>query len=263
MKFSLAFLGFLLLNGAVYSQDNYGFYGKKAYVEVTSCSYIPLYYNVTVGSGFKRVSESSTSLAPYRNWIQTGLRTSIGYTVKANLGIALELGFDRFHINSQVVQRFKNPLDPSSNLYITNHERVQINSILILPKIEISGSNGLLPNGLVHQIGIGVTINKPVEKEYVVNIYEDHYEWGDVPADYQPELGDAIDLSTSYKMLRLMYGLKMRSPVGKSMMINYGFRYNLDFGVTPFGYPLELAQAIRRYQFRNIIAFDLGVTLPF
>lgn len=263
MKFSGIFLGFLLLSSLVCAQDNHGFYGKKAYVEVTSSSYIPMIYNATSQPGYKRISKESSTLVTHKSWFNVGLRTSIGYTVKSNVGIALELGFDRFNLNSKLVSSYKNPFDPSSNLYLNYHESVQINSILILPKIEIAGSNGLLPNGLVHQIGIGMTINKPANKEYATSVDEYYYQWEDVPPSYDPELGEIIDLTQSYKMLRFMYGLKMRSPIGKSVMINYGFRYNLDFGVIPFGYPRELARDIRKYQFRNVIAFDLGVTLPF
>ena len=252
----------LLASITAHSQDNYGFYGKKTYIEVTSSSYIPLFYNLTTLPGYKRISESSNTLRETENWFHMGLRASVGHTVKSNLGIALEVGYDQFSVNDQLIFNIQNPDGSNNSWSVKNHERVQINSILIMPKIEIAGSNGLLPNGLVHQIGVGFTINNPVEKEYVVNLQNDS-SWNPIPSGFNPDLSDEIDLTRSYKMFRLMYGLKMRTPIGKSLMINYGFRYNFDLGITPIGYPQNLARAIRRYQFRNVIAFDLGLTVPF
>ncbi len=252
------FIGLIISISSVDAQDNYGFYGKKAFLDISSSTYIPLIYNFTSGLGGYELSPSGNSLVRKKRWLNIGARVSIGRAVKSNVGIALELGYDQFELGRQVL------IGSNMGQYIDMHENIRVNSILILPRIEISGSNGLLPNGLTHQIGFGVSINKAVKRNYLVM-----YEYGPTSGGpngtvaEQEALFKDYNLDEPIKLLQLMYGLKMRTPIGKSLMINYGFRYTLDFGPTPFGVNAYLAREIKRYQFRNVIAFDFGVTLPF
>ena len=133
-----------------------------------------------------------------------------------------------------------------------------------MPKFELSGANGLLPNGIVHQIGVGLLINKVNAKYYLQDNGYGTYTGG--PNADQSELDDFMEdnkFDEAFKMMRLMYGLKMRTPVGKSLMINYGIRYTLDLGMLSLGSNYDLQRAIRSYQFRSVISFDLGLTVPF
>lgn len=251
-------LNLLIFCVIVKAQDNYGFYGKKTYVELSSSSYVPLIYNLTNQEGVKKVSSSGNSLTRKFNGIHIGLRASIGHTMTSNIGVSIECGYDRFALSDVILR------DYNSSPVIRDHESLLVNSFVILPKIEIAGRNGLLPNGLVHQIGLGATINSIVNKNYLV-IYSGEGSKGGPNGDPKDEeaLFNSASINGSVKMVQMMYGLKMRTPIGKSLMINYGFRYTIDFGFDSFGFNRKVAQAIRQYQFRNIIAFDLGLTMPF
>ncbi len=254
-------LGLLLTTSLVFGQDNYGYYGKKTFIDFSSSSYFPILYNLTTSGAGSELSPSGNSLQSSEDWFNSGARVSVGRAIKSNVGLAIEFGYDKFTLGRQVL--------PSSYNYnqtkgIIDHERFRVNSILVMPRVEISGPNGLLPNGLVHQIGFGLTINSLAKQNYLV-LYNDGSRSGgpNGEASDQADLFKTYDLDKSMKMIQLMYGLKMRTPLGKSLMFNYGFRYTIDLGTIPFELNRELAREIRSYQFRNLIAFDLGLTLPF
>lgn len=238
-------------------QDNYGYYGKKTYVDISSSSYIPLIYNLTSSYQGYELSASGKSLVESRPWLNVGLRTSVGRALTSKVGVALDFGFDRYKIHRNV---FHANLDKTEN--------VRVNSIIIMPRLEFSGPNGLLPSGLVHQVGIGINLNKAVTRNYLRDFGS--YTAGGPSADPSEAEQLMIDEGLDYtvKMIQLMYALKMRTPIGKSLMLNYGFRYTIDFGGVTTGlaasYPnYAFARNVHNYQFRNVIAFDLGLTLPF
>lgn len=251
-------LSFFLSAITASAQDNYGYYGKKTYIDVQANVHIPLIYNLSTYDPLFELSPSGNSLSQgSKDWLNIGARISLNRVVEANVGLGLEVGFDRFTLAGYL-------LKDDNYSYKERHEAIKVNSFLFMPKVELSGSNGLLPNGIVHQIGVGLLLNKVNRKYY---LHDDGYGTitGGPNAD-QSELDDFMadnKFDEAYKMLRLMYGLKMRTPVGKSLMINYGIRYTLDFGIIPLNTNYELNRAIRAYQFRNVISFDLGLTVPF
>jgi hypothetical protein len=252
-------LSIILLAFTGSAQDNFGYYGKKTYVDILGTFFMPLIHNFTTGySDLYEVSPSGNSLRPKdREWFKVAGRVSINRAVKSNVGVGLELGYDRFEVPGYLL------LDQQTN-YDERHESLQIQSFLIMPKFEISGANGLLPNGIAHQVGIGFLLNKVVPRYYLHDDSNGILTGG--PNADQSELDQFMEdnkFDVGYKMMQIMYGLKMRTPVGKSMMISYGIRYTLDMGVTNIGSNYDLGRAIRSYQFRNIISFDLGLTLPF
>lgn len=258
-------ISFVVLSISATAQENYGYYGKKNFVELTSSSYLPLVYALTNRHGGAKLSPSGNSLYSYNDWFNTGVRMSIGRALESNFGIAIEVGYERFTLTDNVL--YGMVIDDYT--YVSDHESLVTNSFLFLPRCEISGRNGLLPNGLVHQIGVGMTINSIAKKNYLIEYNNGTISGGPNGADEDQEMLFK-NQNTSIKFIQLMYGLKMRAPVGKSMMINYGFRYTLDFGITPFDFGLApggisgyAAHEIREYLFRNLIAFDLGLTLPF
>lgn len=271
-KITLLIVGLTVSFNALLAQDNYGYYGKKNFVDISSSSYFPLLYNLFNYDTSYELSTSGNSLLERRSKFNIGVRASIGRAIKSNVGFALEVGYDRFEIYQNV---FNDDYTTTQGFYVDRNENVAVNSILILPRFEFSGPNGLLPNGLVHQVGFGVTINKAVSKNYLL-VYDYYSASGSVttggpnadPSE-AASLMKAHNLDKSAKILQFMYGLKMRTPLGKSMMLNYGFRYTLDFGLSVAdvgvdnGTNYAFYNDVRRYQFRNLIAFDLGITLPF
>ncbi|PHR20664.1 MAG: hypothetical protein COA38_19335 [Fluviicola sp.] len=247
----------VLLPVLVSAQDNHGYYGKKSFLDVTSSSYFPVLYRVDNEGWESVLTADGNALKSTKSTFKIGARVSVGRTIQSNIGVAVELGYDQFFLGSRV-------LTFPGYKSISKHERLRVNSFLILPKIEISGPNGLLPCGLVHQIGAGVSINKVAKKNYLI-VYQDGSTSGGVNGDPNDAttLFENNNLNRSIKVIQLMYGLKMRTPVGRSMMINYGFRYTLDIGKITYFSSDDLARQVTRFLFRNLIAFDLGLTLPF
>ena len=247
------------------AQDNYGYYGKKTFVDISSSSYIPLIYNLTTYQKGQELAPSGNSLISSDTWFNIGLRTSIGRALSSKVGIAFEFGFDRYRIYENV---FGDPNDYYS-YYYDESESVKVNSFLFMPRLEFSGPNGLLPNGIVHQVGIGLNLNKAVTRNYLRDFGSFTLGGPNADPDDAEQLMIDNKLDKSVKLMQIMYGLKMRTPVGKSMMFIYGFRYTLDFGVNNSGFGTastlndRFFRSVRRYQFRNVIAFDLGLTLPF
>lgn len=254
-RFGIA-LSLVLISTSVKAQDNYGFYGKKSFIEVSSSTYFPFLYNVSRSTEGQKLSPSGNSLLRTIDRLNFGGRVSIGYAMKSSLGIALEVGYDRYTIYSNVF--YTTP-------YMTS-ESVRMNSFVFMPRLEFSGANGLLPNGLVHQFGVGLNLNKAVTRNYL-RVFSD----GIIAVGPNADPAEAEDLMTDFKldrsvkMIQLMYGLKMRTPIGKSMMLNYGFRYTIDFGYGNDKNTINerFIRDVTRYQFRNLISLELGLTLPF
>jgi hypothetical protein len=260
MKKLIGLLGVSIVSiSSLNAQDNYGYYGKKNYLDISSSSYIPLIYNLSSNStGYDLYSSTTSTLTESKTWFNVGLRASLGRALTSKIGVALDFGFDRYRIYRNL---FNTGFDKTEN--------VRVNSIIIMPRLEFSGPNGLLPNGLVHQVGIGFSLNKAVTRNYVRQ-YDGSSPLGGPNADpaeaEQLMIFEGLDYTV--KMMQLMYSLKMRTPIGKSLMLNYGFRYTLDFGGVTTGlaskYPnYAFARDVHQYLFRNLIAFDLGLTLPF
>lgn len=248
-------IGFFAVSFQSKAQDNFGYYGRKSYVSVTSNMYFPIIYNLLSDNGAK-VSPSGNSLLPANDWFGFAVRSSIGHTLESNFGVALDVGYERFTLNNDEI------LYRIDGVKKTN-ESLKVNSLLIMPKFEIGGKNGLLPNGLVHQIGFGCTINSVVKKNYLV----DHgtYTTGgpNGNASDQEQLFEDYSLDGSITLFQIMYGLKMRTPITKSLMLDYGFRYTLDFPITQSDLSPIVRSEIFGYQFVNLISFDLGLTMPF
>ena len=232
------------------AQDNYGFYGKKAYIELSSRSFSPLLYNLYTYESGQKTLASGKILSREDYWFNSGGTFSVGYAHTTRFGISMELGYSQFRLNKNFVEDY---------FYnFARHESVKIHSFQILPRFEFAGQDGLLPNGLVHQVGIGLTINKPAELDYLL-IIDSNFPYTD-----KDEVSEFADLESKHTFLKLSYGLKMRRPLSKSMMLSYGLNYSIDygFGINTGSSTYSMYRAIRSYLFKNIISFELGLALP-
>ena len=148
------------------------------------------------------------------------------------------------------------------------HERIRTVRQTFMPRIEFATGNGLLPMGLTHIVGLGLTVTSKVEDDYLIG-FEEYYNYVTPIPDSVYSTTDLIDYDIKYKGLQLMYGIKMRSPIGKSLFLTYGMRYmlNIRIGRGDSLYYESAEYAVRKYIVRNnllnLMSFDIGLSVPF
>ncbi|MCJ8289991.1 MAG: hypothetical protein HRT58_10035 [Crocinitomicaceae bacterium] len=257
-KFKSIILAIFFVPTICFGQEHFGYYGKKSFIDIGASFFSPLFYNFTTKGGGKP-SSIGTGLEKSKKWLIADSRVSLGHSFSTKFGASIEAGYCKYETYGVVLKNFDS-FGPSA---IRNHENLIINSFLFMPKIELSGRNGFLPNGLCHQIGIGLVVNKPLQKAYLIEFIAGSFKGGENASDaVKEEIVQGFKLDVPIRTFKVMYGIKMRSPLTKSLMINYGVQYSLDFGIGPLGGNPHIYSEIQKFQFRNLISLDLGLTIP-
>lgn len=250
-------LCFLCLNSS--AQQSNGFYGKKNFVEVSGSGHFPIFSNWISDSysyqPYQPLNANSNSLILKKDRFDVGIIVSAGRAFKKNFGASFEFGMDFQSIPAPVTHY------DTDTSYIKKHEALDVRTMVFMPKLEFANLNGLLPMGLNHQFGIGLSTSRIVDKDYVM----------EVDTNFQETA--LANLEQNYFGFKVMYALNMRTPLSKSLMLNYGFRYSFNWVSTPQGFNSnqteysasisDIAQMIRKRRLNNIICFNLGLTVPF
>lgn len=262
MKKSIIYWVLVGLSFSSFAQNS-GYFGKKNVVDFSFNGQYPLFSNLSI------LTSNSTNFwhrkgekleQAYDNF-DYGFRFVYMRTLKRNIGLGLEFGYDYFNIQRpQVVYGFS---------YIMT-EKINVSSMAIMPKIEFTGEKELLPMGIAHQIGVGVRILNPVDKPYSymnVNGNSVFGELKEIPEAYKYDGG-------SIRGYTLMYAINMRTPLTKFMFLNYGLRYTWNFmskgDYVPFGSQTSLQMemdefmylARKRKQF-SLIQANVGISIVF
>ncbi len=249
---------FILITGVCRAQHS-GFFGKKNYIEIIGVGSVPVIDNVFSKNNTPYKANGS-QLIEVRDWFEGGIRLAIGHSVNNQLGLGIEVGMD-----------FQNVAPPQNHYgfapgsdYIIKHELLDLRTISIIPKIEFTNADGLLPIGLNHQIGFGYTSTKVVDKNYVLKFN------GTIGATETLKLAPIED---RFRGFVIFYALNMRTAVTKHLMLNYGIRYSVNGMIALLeptnistGYQVsrfEIAQVIRGRRFRSLLTFNLGLSVPF
>jgi hypothetical protein len=139
-----------------------------------------------------------------------------------------------------------------------------------MPKLTFTKEGGLLPIGLNHEIGIGYTRTKIVDKDYNFKINsgseylsaEDSVKIDTHYADYNEKYGG----------MTFMYAFKIKTPISKKIMINYGLRYTLNLKSFSFKSSgssqyvqsaADMARNIGKKRVLNFLTFNLGLSYAF
>lgn len=251
------------------AQSSYGYYGHKNFVELTTVSYVPILRNIYdfVYSGGYRKTIGGTLVETSNDWFNTGIRLSIGRAHKQNSAISLEFGYDYWSlpiggVGSETNDGHLISIHPLQNL--------KMKTLRVMPKIHIAKKGSLLPIGLSHEIGFGISRTTIREKDYLYYVKVDPYE----PAYFPQSTKEFIDYNQRHNGIQFLYGLKIRNPINKVFAMNYGFRYLLDFQVgsstsfnEDFIYKNNRQAFIREYTrfnlLTNALSLDIGVTFVF
>ncbi|MBP6090133.1 MAG: hypothetical protein KA521_02670 [Crocinitomicaceae bacterium] len=263
LKISIVALSLLFVQVSFGQKKNFGFFGKKFYLQVDGLFSSPVIYNFLNFAGFNDVASygaKGNNLVEKNNWANYGYRISAGAVLKRNFGIGLELGTDYSKV--------------APNYSTSSHEMLSISTFSILPKIEIANESALLPMGLSHQFGIGMEWSSIADENYLFQKYNSfnsqletvHY--NQVTTSELP-FGEINKIPSANRFV-FMYDLTMRNPISKSLMITYGFKYTLKFASLnqeeKFANLLNYNDYLSEINFQrnmNVITFHLGLTFAF
>ena len=258
-----------------YTQSK-GFFGKNNIIELSLNVQNPSVYNYKISTlsileaNAAYIKKNNTLILGHPK-INYGLKLSIGRMIERNLGFYLETGLNYFSVvpnqNDNSLFNFSYNESKYSNLI---SEMIKIQEISILPKIEISSKDGLLPIGISNQFGFGFKYYKPIERDYLGTV--------DFNDDTSSVTGIPISKSNYYKYTNssikgytLLYKLTLRIPISKSLLFHFGFRYTFNF-VPDFSYISNQTQIISQDNMRkmikikenrNLLNFETGISYCF
>jgi hypothetical protein len=161
-----------------------------------------------------------------------------------------------------------------------NHEMVDVRTTVIMPKFEVATLKALLPMGLSHQFGLGLTFSKAIEKNYMYeSMYYDDvtFEYVSATQEYNTSSTDIdpinFDKIKTIKKIMFMYGLSMRTPITKNLLLNYGLKYTLSLGPSSEfymstvqgndAYTAMIEKMISKHRTISFINLNLGLTFVF
>lgn len=254
--FSLIMLSFFLS----YAQDNKGYYGTKAYFSLETNMSTPLISNL-VNNGLE--------LKKYDK-LNYGIRVSGNYIIKRNLSIGIELSNDFSNLSGTIFPNYYSYSNYDVKDY-NFYQDIKLSTFSFIPKIEFSSKNGLLPLGLSHQIGIGIskTNLKSGTYNYWLSDYGYSYNYINEANDFDGSFEFTKEnRPETIKNLTFLYALNIRTSLTKKVMLSYGFRYTLNiykqkniglFQLINFDNDRYESKVITQ-RFLNIIHFNLGLT---
>ncbi len=202
-----------------------GLYGRKNVLEIQGNGYFPLFQRSLLydhyGNGLTYDEETET----FRNNVAKfnyGVRLQYMHGIGIQKSFGLLLGLDFW----KAPGRLEN--DSYNNVIYLSHEQISMRTITIVPTFEIGSAYSKTPVGLFHQVGVGVTMTSAVDKEY----YKKNIYGGPTIFTIDDPFYEDEGYDRKYLGIQAMYALKMRTPIGKRILINYGTRYTLDFNLS-------------------------------
>lgn len=209
--------------------------------------------------------------------LATGLKIGYSYATKNNVMVGIEIG------------KFRELMACPTEVYIystayngtvavpTRHEQVVLNTFSILPKIEFSNKNALLPIGFSHHVGIGFSILSLKEKDYNYRIdtMANYYSLSTSDVKTFTDRG-LIDYTVKRKEMNFVYGYKVRIPITDYICFTTGVVLSLNVGVANVYNPnsqyyaysstsdtrwdLNNSFGIGSYRLRSFASLNVGVS---
>lgn len=249
----------IVFTGLTVHAQNTGLYGRRVSLDLSFTGNIPI-INRLSGPMYK--SRSGDLIQTMDN-LDYGIRTGASYALSNNFALGFEFDVEFMNI---IAPKYINTFNSSTGFTETTirHEALSTNTFVFMPRIEFTSNNGLLPIGLSHQIGLGFTRTKVIEKDYDYLIFTNSQS----PdfANFQEDFYDYTN--KAFKGIVLMYTLNVRTPINKFMMITYGIRYNFNYSMGAqtlsndsfyFSSSEAYLQSRRRRLF-SIISLNLGMS---
>lgn len=269
MKLFLTFISLSLF--CSFQAQTTGFFGKKNLLEIGGTLQNPMLYNFYAMRNSPKPYLSKDGVLESRTpKLNYGFRFSYGKMIKRNLAVYLETGLNYFSVVPDPYFDY-GTLQTESNYTFEQGEMLDIRSFSIIPKIELTSDDGLLPIGITNQFGVGVNFYKTIKKDYIGSADSiDHSSGFSFPVNITSD--NYYDYSNqAIKGYTFLYKLTMRIPINDRILYHFGFRYTYTF--VPFSNYSTTAEqvltqanmweAIRHKESRNLINFETGISFSF
>lgn len=264
----VALFGMLFVNAtSSFGQDYRGYFGKRFFTEFNYSFHSPFIRNFTDQKYTMYQVDGDNQLAEKRQWFNQGVRVGFGYGISSQFALSLEYGLDysKLGMPSEAVL-----IDPGMMPYTVMHEAPSMMTHTILIKSEFCGYMGNLPFGLSHDIGLGASLSSIKNTNYsFVNANGALTQYDEITTDVQP-----IDFEATKPVLNyiVMYGIKLRKPITKSLLFTTGVKYFLNLGDfvqrelpsdVNNDYTLKMEDAMARQRMLSVIYGHFGFTFAF
>ena len=243
-----------------------GLYGKRSLIEVQGIGSMPVVYNWFNGSKafYKRQGDN---LVDGSHLLEYGFRANVMRAFSNQIGLGAEIGIERQTLAAPefIELNATDGFFSSNQMFGLRHEKIRLNTITFMPKIEISTRTNLLPIGLSHQIGFGYTRVTVDERNY--RFFLDN---PDNDSIITPIVNGFIDYEDVYTGFTIMYQINMRTPITDQFVLTYGIRYNANFvrntrpidGPNPLG-EFNFIDEVRDRRNPAFIQLNIGVGFAF
>lgn len=224
-KKTIIFLVGICLSHASFSQNN-GFLGKKNIISLDTRLYIPIIYNLFQNNEVNKYKAENGKYASARNLLTSGFNFAVGRTLSNKVAFHIQGSVLNYKINRGDIGYF---FDGTFSGNIVKSTYYKGRAVGIMPIIEFAANDGITPVGLTHQIGFGFYSHRPRKEDYLLTYqYYDNSIGGNAFAMFDQE--EIFDYSEyRIRSQSLMYKLNLRLPLSRSILMNIGFRYNLNF----------------------------------
>ena len=157
---TLVFISIFFIGSSVQAQ-NTGLYGKKISLDLSFGGAMPV-INMLNGSMYK---SRSGVLVEKLDMFDYSIRTGASYALANNFALGFEFDIEFMNIHAPTYAYVSYPSGGATSMQM-KHEALNMRTMVFMPRFEFTSHSGLLPIGQSHQIGIGFSRTKIVQKDY-------------------------------------------------------------------------------------------------
>jgi len=200
-----------------------GYYGKKTFIEIGANAQIPVFQNI-FGQEKGYMNVKGTLNKSYNLYDQT-LRGSFSTIVSENAAVGMEVMFRNYYINPQKEPELNRQMLSESGEVTSEYinarvEMMQLQEVVIMPKVTFSNQRGRVPAGLTQDVGIGYSLIRFQNTHPLVEV--------DSGSVYTAQEISEHFIDTRMEELRGLvfnYGIRMNFPITKGILFYGGVRY--------------------------------------
>lgn len=264
---------FSIISIQTFAQD-FGYFGKKNTLTVNAILYNPFIYNL-FNRGSNSYSKVGSTVGYGKSQLDYGYSAAYSHYFSGSFGLGAEVGMVYGKIVSPENYYYNNNdyLNPVTSEGQFRVEQFKISTLTIMPKLEYTFSGEQLPIGINHQFGLGISTTKLVQQNYN---YEIEYFYSSNGSPFQQSLITPYDKVGKFYNLTAMYAFNVRTPITKSLMINYGLKYNANISLSAIKDDLlysgngnsdqtvdYIREEIRQKKSTSVLSFNIGLTFVF